>query len=82
MKSELIEQLQKIAALNGTDLFDAQNDPLFGVVKSNFEAEEKRRAASLPASNGGRMARKPKKTFQSPGLDRNEHMKMFKQAQG
>ncbi len=75
MPEELLGELKAVAAVRKTSLIKAQNDPIFVAVKEKFEKDLKQKDASLPAGRGSGSA-KPKKDFSSPGLSRDEHMKM------
>lgn len=75
MSDELLVQLKKVAAINGTSLIKAQNDPIFVAVKEKFEREAKQENASLGASKGAGSV-KAQKTFATPGLSAEEHKKM------
>lgn len=79
MDETLMEQLKKVAAINGTSLLKAQNDPIFVAVKEKFEREKKSSNASLGASRGSGSA-KVKKDLSTPGLSREEHMKLAQEA--
>lgn len=72
MDDELLTQLKKVAAISGTSLIKAQNDPIFVAVKEKFERDKKHTEAALPASRGAGSA-KVQKDFSSPGLSREEH---------
>jgi hypothetical protein len=76
MPDELLAQLKKVAAVSGTTLIKAQNDPIFVAMKEKFEKDTKQKNASLPASRGAGNV-KPSKNFHSPGLTRDEHKEMF-----
>lgn len=75
MEETLLETLKKVAAVNGTSLIKAQNDPIFVAVKEKFERETKQESASLGASKGAGSV-KAQKTFTTPGLSAEEHKKM------
>ncbi len=75
MPDELLSQLKDVAALRKISLIDAQKDPLFVAVKSQFEKEEKHKAASVGASRGSQGVQ-VKKTLNTPGLSRDEHRKL------
>lgn len=77
MAPELLKQLKDIATLRSTTLLDAQSDPLFVAVKSQFEKDQKHKAASVGASRGSG-AVKVQKTLSTPGLTREEHMALVK----
>jgi hypothetical protein len=79
MDETLMEQLKKVAAINNTSLIKAQNDPIFVAVKEKFEREKKSSNASLGASRGSGQA-KVQKGFSTPGLSREEHMKLAREA--
>lgn len=79
MDESLMEQLKKVAAVNGTSLLKAQNDPIFVAVKEKFEREKKSSSASLGASRGSGGA-KVQKSLSTPGLSREEHMRLAKEA--
>jgi hypothetical protein len=75
MDEGLMEQLKKVAAVQGTSLIKAQNDPIFVAVKEKFESDLKKQSTVLPVSRGsGQM--KPKKDFKTPGLTAEEHRAM------
>lgn len=76
MDEELLEQLKKVATVQGVSLLKAQNDPIFVAVKEKFEKDKKDQAASLPASRGSG-AVKPKLDFKSKGLTEEQHREMF-----
>ncbi len=77
MSEELLDKLKKVAQVNGINLIKAQNDPIFVAIKSQYEKDKKQENASLPASRSSGSV-KPKKTLNSPGLSREEHMAMVK----
>lgn len=79
MDETLMEQLKKVAAINNSSLLKAQNDPIFVAVKEKFEREKKSSNASLGASRGSGSA-KVKKDLSTPGLTREEHMKLAQEA--
>lgn len=79
MDETLMEQLKKVAAINNTSLLKAQNDPIFVAVKEKFEREKKSSSASLGASRGSGAA-KVQKGLNTPGLSREEHMRLAKEA--
>jgi len=72
----LMEQLKKVASLNGISILKAQTDTLFVAVKEKFEKEQKQKDSFLPVSRGSG-AVKAKKSFNTPGLSRDEHKKMI-----
>lgn len=76
MPDELLGELKVVAKLRNVDLIKAQNDPIFVAVKEKFEKDKKQRDASLGASRGSGSV-KAKKDFNTPGLSREEHRKMF-----
>lgn len=75
---ELMVQLKRIAAVEGVSLLDAQASPIFVAVKEKFEKDKKLKEASVGASRGSGSV-KPKKTANTPGLTREEHMAMFQE---
>jgi hypothetical protein len=77
MDEELLEQLKKVAHVNGTSLIKAQTDDLFVAVKEKFEKDKKHKSASMPASKGAGTVKQPK-SVSSPGLTREEHMALVK----
>jgi hypothetical protein len=80
MSEELLGELKAVAKARGiSSLIKAQADSIFVAVKEKFEKEQKSRDASLGASKGSGAA-KVRKTFATPGLSREEHMKMVKEA--
>lgn len=79
MEETLLETLKKVAAVNGTSLIKAQNDPIFVAVKEKFEREKKSSNASLGASRGSGSV-KAQKSLSTPGLSREEHMKLAQEA--
>ena len=79
MNEELLESLKKVAQVTGTSLIKAQNDPIFVAVKEKFEREKKSSSASLGASRGSGSV-KAQKSLSTPGLTREEHMKLAREA--
>lgn len=80
MPEELLEDLKAIAAVRKVSLLKAQNDPLFLQIEEKFEKEQKHKEASVGASRGAGSV-KPKVDFTTPGLSREEHMKLVKSMQ-
>lgn len=78
MSDELMGELKAVAAVRKTSLIKAQNDPIFVAVKEKFEKDNKSKKASLGVSRGSGSVT-PKKDFTTPGLSREEHMKMVKE---
>jgi hypothetical protein len=76
MPDELLSKLRMVAKINNVSLIDAQTDPVFQGIKEKFEKEKKSKEASLPASKGSGGVRS-KKDFNTPGLSREDHKKMF-----
>lgn len=75
MPEELLKDLKAVATVRGVSLIKAQTDPLFVAVKDEFEKGQRQKDASLPASrNSGTV--KPKKSFDTVGLSREEHREM------
>lgn len=72
MSEELLGELKAVAAVRKTSLIKAQSDPIFVAVKDNYEKVRKQESASLPASRGSGQV-KARKTFNTPGLSREEH---------
>ncbi len=72
---ELIEELKLRAPGHGGSLIKAQKDPKYIAVKEKFEKDQKSKEASLPGSRGAGSV-KAQKTFNSPGLSRDEHRAM------
>jgi hypothetical protein len=79
MPEELVNELKVVAQVRKVSLIKAQNDPIFVAVKDKFEKDLKKKDASLPASRGSGSV-KPKKTFTTPGLTRDEHKQMFQES--
>ena len=77
MSEELLGELKAVAAVRKTSLIKAQADPIFVAVKEKFEKEQKSSAASLGASRGSGNV-KARKTPNTPGLTREEHMALVK----
>jgi phage terminase large subunit len=77
MPEELMEELKAVAAVRKVSLLKAQADPIFVAVKEKFEKDLKQASASLPASRGSGVV-KAQKTFNTPGLSREEHMALAK----
>ncbi len=75
MDESLMESLKKVAAVQGTSLIKAQNDPIFIAMKEGFEKDKAQKASSMPASRGSGQ-QKPKKDFRTPGLTEAEHKAM------
>lgn len=76
MDEELVEQLKKVAQVQGLSLIKAQNDPIFVAVKEKFEKDKKQEQASMGASRGSGQS-KPRKDFKTPGLKEDEFKEMF-----
>lgn len=78
MQEELLRELKAVAQARGiSSLIKAQNDPIFVAVKEKFEKDQKQKESNLQPSRGSGNA-KPKKDFDTPGLTREEHMKMVR----
>lgn len=76
MPEELVTKLKSVAKVQGiSSLIKAQNDPVFIAVKEKFEKDEKQKASSMPAARGAG-AVKPKVSFTTPGLTREQHREM------
>jgi hypothetical protein len=75
MSDDLLKELKGIAQLRGVSLIDAQNDFLFVAAKEKFEKDAKVQQAQLGASRGSGMV-KPKPSFITPNLSRDEHKEM------
>lgn len=78
MPEELLAELKAVAQVRGTSLIKAQNDPIFVAVKERHEKEQKRKDASLPASRGSGSVR-VQKTVDTPGISREEHIRLAKE---
>lgn len=78
MAPELLSQLKDIAALRGVSLLDAQSDPLFVAVKSEFEKAEKSKAAAVGVSRGSG-SQKAKPSLATPALSREDHKALFRE---
>lgn len=76
MDENLLEQLKKVATIQGVSLIKAQADPIFVAIKDKFEKDLKEKSASLNVSRGSG-AVKPKKDFKTPGLTEAERKEMF-----
>lgn len=74
---ELISELKLRAPKYSGSLIKAQNDPYFVAVKEQFEKDQKKAEASMPASRGSGSV-KPKRDLNTPGLTREEHMTLAK----
>jgi hypothetical protein len=82
MPEELVKELKVVAKARGINsLIKAQNDPIFVALKEKFEKEKKQKDASLPASRGSGAAAVPK-TVSQPGLSREEHQRLAREALG
>lgn len=81
MPQVLLKELKAVATARGVGLLDAQTDPLFVAYKEKFEADERIKAASLPASRGSGGV-KPKKDTTTPGLSEEEHKALFHEKMG
>lgn len=75
----LLDNLEKIAKLNDTTLLKAQKDPIFVALKEQFERDKRVESAQVGASNGSGTRQTPK-SFNTPNLSREEHMKMMQEA--
>jgi hypothetical protein len=80
LHEDLLEQLRKVAQLNGTSLLEAQKDPLYSAYKKQWEAEEQNKKASLSPSKGASPSEQKK--INSPNLSRDDHREMWKKAMG
>ena len=76
-----IAYLKKIAAINGTSLIDAMDDPIFTGFKEKRDAEDKSEKARLGASRGSSSVRK-EKTTNTVGLTADEHKDLWRKANG
>lgn len=76
MDEALLENLKKVAQVQGISLIKAQSDPIFVAIKEQFEKEKLDKKASIGPSRGSGQL-KPKKDFKSPGLSEKEHREMF-----
>jgi len=81
LSEDLIEQLKKLAKINGTSILAAQSDSIYQVIKERKEQEEKKAKASLGASRGSGSPT-VKKDFNSPGLTEAEHRDLWKKRNG
>jgi hypothetical protein len=79
MSEDLLNELKAIAQVRKVDLLTAQNDSIFVAVKEQFEKDKRRKEASLGASRGAPASKAPKKAS-TPGLTREEHMRLAKEA--
>jgi hypothetical protein len=79
LPEELLGELKVVAQMRGISLIKAQADSIFVAVKEKFEKDQKQKSADLPASRGSGAA-KPKVTAATPGLPREEHMRLAKEA--
>lgn len=77
MDESLLGELKVIAQVRGTTLLKAQNDPIFTAVKEKFDKEQKVKSANVGSSRGAGTV-KARKDFATPGLSKEEHMKMVK----
>jgi hypothetical protein len=75
MSQELLKELKVISKVRGVGLIEAQADPIFVAVKEKFDAEQKQKKASVPASRGSGSPT-VRKDFKTPGLTAAEHRKM------
>ena len=78
MPEDLLSELKAVAAVRKVSLIEAQNDPLFKGIKDQFDRTQKEKQASLGASRSSGQT-KPKKSFDTPNLSREEHQAMFNQ---
>lgn len=77
MDEGLLGELKTIAQVRGTTLLKAQNDPIFVAVKEKFEKDQRTKNASVGSARGAGSI-KARKDFATPGLSKEEHMKMVK----
>jgi len=75
MSDELLLELKAVAKVRNMNLIKAQNDSIFVAIKDKFEKDRKHKEASLGASRGAGSV-KTQKGINTPGLSREEHMKM------
>ncbi len=76
-----IAYLKKIAAINGTSLIEAMEDPIYTGFKDKKEADKKSENARLGASRGSSSVRK-EKTTNTVGLTKQEHKDLWRQQNG
>lgn len=81
LSPELISELQALAKVRGKSLIDTQDDPIFLAIKGQKEAEAKAQKAKLGASKGSGSV-KTQKNLNSPGLTKEEHQAMWREAMG
>ena len=79
MSDELLGELKAVASVRKTSLIKAQADPIFVAIKDRLEKEQKSQNASMGASRSSGNV-KAQKTFNTPGLTREEHMELVKNA--
>ena len=77
MPEDEIKYLQKIAALNGTSIIEAQSDELFIAWKDKKDQETKAEKAKLGTSKGSGSAQK-EKGLNTPGLTDAEHKELWR----
>lgn len=77
MSEDLMVELKAVAQVRKISLIKAQTDPIFVAVKDKFEKDKKRDEASLPASRSSGSV-KARKSFNTPGLTKEEHMALIK----
>jgi len=76
-----IAYLKKIAAINGTSLIEAMEDPIYTGFKDKKEADKKSENARLGASRGSSSVRK-ENTTSTPGLSKADHKDLWRKANG
>lgn len=81
VSDELIDQLKKLAKVNGTSILAAQSDPIFQMIKEKKDADDKKAKASLGASRGSGSPT-VKKGFTTPDLSKEDHKELWLRSQG
>lgn len=76
-----IKYLQKIAAVNGTTVFEAEQDELFTAYKAKQDESKKSEKARLGASRGGGTVKK-EENFTSQGLSGEKHKELWLKSRG
>lgn len=81
VSEDLIDQLKKLAKVNGTSILAAQSDPIFQMIKEKKDADDKKAKASLGASRGSGSPT-VKKGFTTSDLSKEDHKELWLRAQG
>lgn len=79
LTDELLTEMKALAHIRNKSLLEIQNDPIILAMKAEKDREMKERQAKLGASRSSRTNVEPKKSFNTPGLSKEEHKALWKE---